>query len=51
MTFNYFTDKDMKKIRITQKFIDKVITLHDACDALNCVERTIYRYKATFLAE
>lgn len=51
MTFNYFTDKDMKKIRITQKFIDKVITLHDACAALNCVERTIYRYKATFLAE
>jgi len=41
----------MKKIRITQKFIDKVITLSNACDALNCVERTIYRYKAIFLAE
>lgn len=51
MTFNFYTDKDMKKVRITQKLIDWVISLADACDALNCVERTIYRYKATFLAE
>ncbi len=50
MTFTY-TDKQMKKIRITQKFIDKTITISDACMALNCVDRTIYRYKATFLVE
>lgn len=50
MTFTY-TDKDMKKIRIIQKLVDWVITIHDSMDALNCSERTIYRYKSTFLTE
>lgn len=45
MTFTY-TEKDMKKIRITEKFTNKVISLQDACLALNCSERTIYRYQA-----
>ena len=50
MTFTY-TDKEMKKIRIIQKLIDWVISIENACDALNCSERTIYRYKDTFLNE
>ena len=50
MTFTY-TEKDMRKIRIIQKFIDWIIGLQDVCDALCRSERTIYRYKATFLAE
>lgn len=50
MTFIY-TDKEMKKIRIIQKLIDWVISIQDASVALNCSERTIYRYQATFLTE
>lgn len=50
MTFTY-TDKDMKKIRITEKFMNKIILLQDACDALDCSERTIYRYQATLKNE
>lgn len=50
MTFIY-TDKDMKKIRITEKFMNRTITLWDACEALSCSERTIYRYQATLKIE
>lgn len=50
MTFNY-NDKEMNKIRITQKIIDWVISVEQASKALNCSQRTIYRYKATFLWE
>lgn len=50
MTFIY-TDKEMKKIRIIQKLIDWIIDIQDASNALNCSERTIYRYQATFLTE
>ena len=50
MTFTY-TEKEMRKIRIIQKFIDWIISLEDVCDALGRSERTIYRYKSTFLNE
>ena len=41
----------MNKIRIIQKLIDNKISINDACDALNCSERTIYRYKSTLINE
>jgi hypothetical protein len=44
-------EREMRKIRIIQKFIDWVITLQDTCDVLGRCERTIYRYKETFLSE
>ena len=50
MTFTY-TTREMKKIRITQKFIDRVLSLTQALDALGVSERTLYRYKATLQAE
>lgn len=50
MTFTY-NEKEMRKIRIIQKFIDWTISLQDTCDALGRCERTIYRYKETFLGE
>ena len=50
MTFIY-TDKEMKKIRITEKFMNGTISLQDACDALDCSDRTIYRYQATLRSE
>jgi len=50
MTFIY-TDKEMKKIRITEKFMNRTISLQDACDALDCSDRTIYRYQATLRSE
>jgi hypothetical protein len=50
MTFTY-NEREMRKIRIIQKFIDWVITLQDTCDVLGRCERTIYRYKETFLSE
>lgn len=50
MTFIY-TDKDMKKIRITEKFMNRTISLQDACDALDCSDRTIYRYQSTLKSE
>lgn len=43
MTFSY-TERDMKKIRITQKFDDGIISLTQASEALGVSERTIYRY-------
>lgn len=50
MTFTY-TDKDMKKIRIIEKFINWVITIEQAMWALNCSDRTIYRYQETLIKE
>lgn len=50
MTFIY-TDKDMKKIRITERFMNRTISLQDACEALDCSDRTIYRYQATLRNE
>ena len=46
-----YTDKQMNKVRIIQKLIDQKIDIADACDALNCSERTIYRYKSTLINE
>ena len=43
MTFIY-SSKDMTKVRIIQKFDDKVITLEQAMEALWRTDRTIYRY-------
>ena len=42
-----YTDKQMNNVRIIQKLIDQKIDITDACSALNCSERTIYRYKST----
>lgn len=50
MTFTY-TDKDMQKIRIIQKFEDEIISLTQACEGLGVSERTIYRYLATYRSE
>ena len=46
-----YTDKQMNNVRIIQKLIDQKIDITDACDALNCSERTIYRYKSTLINE
>jgi len=43
MTFMY-SETTMNKIRIIQKFDDNIISIYQAIDALNCSERTIYRY-------
>lgn len=50
MTFTY-TDKDMKKIRITEKFMNWIITMEQAMEALKCSDRTIYRYQETLIKE
>ena len=36
-----YTDNEMNKIRIIEKLISKTISIQDACNALNCSERTI----------
>jgi hypothetical protein len=48
MPFNHYTEKEMTKIRITEKSINKVITKEQACEALHCSIRTLYRYQARF---
>lgn len=50
MTFTY-TDKEMNKIRTIERFINKTLSLDDAKSALNCSERTIFRYQATLKDE
>lgn len=39
-----YSETVMRKIRIIQKLDDKIINLYQAIDAINCSERTIYRY-------
>lgn len=47
MQFTYsYTEKEMTKIRIMDKLISKVITNEQACEALSCSLRTLYRNKA-----
>ena len=46
-----YTDKQINKVRIIQKLIDQKTDITDACNALKCSERTIYRYKSTLINE
>ena len=46
-----YTDKEMNKIRIIQKFIDGKINIYDTADALSCSLRTVYRYKKILINE
>lgn len=46
-----YTDNHMNKVRIIQKIIDNKISISDAASALNCSERTIYRYQSTLINE
>jgi hypothetical protein len=48
MLFNHYTEKEMTKVRITEKSINKVITKEQACEALHCSIRTLYRYQERF---
>jgi hypothetical protein len=50
MAFTY-TEKEMNKIRLTQKCIDQKISIIDLSWALWCSIRTAYRYKATMKIE
>jgi hypothetical protein len=46
-----YTEKEMTKIRIMDKLINKVITHEEAHIALNCSSRTLYRYQLKFKEE
>ena len=46
-----YTEKQMKKVQITQKCADKVITFEQAKEVLNISVRTMYRYLATLKDE
>lgn len=46
-----YTEKQMKKIQITQKCADKVITFDQAMESLSVSERTMYRYLAKLKEE
>jgi hypothetical protein len=45
MQFITYSENEMTKVRIIEKTINKVITKEQACEALKCSMRTLYRYQ------
>lgn len=43
-----YDERTMNKVLTVQKYIDNVLTIHEAMDILQCSERTVYRYIAAY---
>lgn len=44
MSLIYYTEKEMNKFAVIQKFINKSLSLKHTMQLLSCSERTVYRY-------
>jgi len=44
MSLIFYTEKEMNKFAVIQKFINKSVSLCHTMEVLSCSERTVYRY-------